>query len=287
MAMTMTSGVTRPIGDLLREWRERRRLSQLALALDAEVSTRHLSFLETGKARPSREMVMRLTERLEVPLRERNAMLLAAGFAPAYPERDLDDPALGAARAAIDRVLAGHEPYPALAIDRHWTLVVANRVVPALLTGVAPALLEPPINVLRLSLHPDGLAAQIANLPEWRAHLLARLSRQVELTADPQLSDLLQELSGYAWDRGRRNSDQPVSDHNLASVAVPLRLHTEHGTLSLISTTMVFGTPVDATLSELAIEAFFPADAMTADLLQRLAPEATVHTTRDALSDRR
>jgi transcriptional regulator with XRE-family HTH domain len=274
MAMTMTSGVTRPIGDLLREWRERRRLSQLALALDAEVSTRHLSFLETGKARPSREMVMRLTERLEVPLRERNAMLLAAGFAPAYPERDLDDPALGAARAAIDRVLAGHEPYPALAIDRHWTLVVANRVVPALLTGVAPALLEPPINVLRLSLHPDGLAAQIANLPEWRAHLLARLSRQVELTADPQLSDLLQELSRYGRDRGTRDSDQPVSDHNLASVAVPLRLHTEHGALSLISTTMVFGTPVDVTLSELAIEAFFPADAATADLLQRLVPEA-------------
>jgi transcriptional regulator with XRE-family HTH domain len=274
MAMTMTSGGTRPIGDLLREWRERRRLSQLALALDAEVSTRHLSFLETGKARPSREMVMRLTERLEVPLRERNAMLLAAGFAPAYPERDLDDPALGAARAAIDRVLAGHEPYPAIAIDRHWTLVVANRVVPALLTGVAPALLQPPINVLRLSLHPDGLAAQIANLPEWRAHLLARLSRQVELTADPRLSDLLQELSGYARDRGTRDSDQPVSDNNLASVAVPLRLHTEHGALSLISTTMVFGTPVDVTLSELAIEAFFPADAATADLLQRLVPEA-------------
>jgi transcriptional regulator with XRE-family HTH domain len=269
---TMSSGITRSIGDLLREWRERRRLSQLALALEAEVSARHLSFLETGRARPSREMVLRLAERLEVPLRERNTMLLAAGFAPVYPERDLDDPALGVARATIDRVLAGHEPFPALAIDRYWTLVAANRVVPTLLTGVAPALLQPPINVLRLSLHPDGLAAQIANLPEWRAHLLARLSRQVELTADPRLSDLLQELRGYDANRETRGADGSVSGHNPASVAVPLRLHTEHGTLSLISTTMVFGTPVDVTLSELAIEAFFPADAATADLLQRIAP---------------
>jgi transcriptional regulator with XRE-family HTH domain len=274
MATTMSSGMMRPIGDLLREWRERRRLSQLALALDADVSTRHLSFLETGRARPSRAMLLRLTERLEVPLRERNTMLLAAGFAPAYPERDLDDPALGVARAAVDRVLAGHEPFPALAVDRSWTLVAANRVVPALLTGVAPHLLQPPINVLRLSLHPDGLAARIANLPEWRAHLLARLSRQVELTADPRLSDLLQELREYAGDRVTPGADESGSDYSQSSVAVPLRLHTEHGPLSFISTTMVFGTPVDVTLSELAIEAFFPADAATADLLQRLAPNA-------------
>src|SRR3954447_6148538 len=241
MATTMSSGFTRPIGDLLREWRERRRLSQLALALEGEVSARHLSFLESGRARPSREMVLRLAERLDVPLRERNMMLLAAGFAPAYPERDLEDPALGVARVAIDRVLAGHEPFPALAIDRHWTLIAANRVVPALLTGVAPELLQPPINVLRLSLHPGGVAAQIANLPEWRAHLLARLFRQVELTADRRLSDLLQELRGCTRDRATPNIDQPVTDQNLASVAVPLRLHTERGTLSLISTTMIFG----------------------------------------------
>jgi transcriptional regulator with XRE-family HTH domain len=275
MATTMHSGMTRPIGDLLREWRERRRLSQLALALDAEVSTRHLSFLETGRARPSREMILRLTERLEVPLRERNTMLLAAGFAPAYPERDLDDPALVVARAAVDRVLAGHEPFPALAVDRYWTLLAANRVVPALLTGVTPHLLQPPINVLRLSLHPDGLAARIANLPEWRAQLLARLSRQVELTADRRLSALLQELREYAGDRGTRGADETVSDHNQASLAVPLRLQTEHGLLSLISTTMVFGTPIDVTISELAIEAFFPADSVTADLLQRIAPSST------------
>jgi transcriptional regulator with XRE-family HTH domain len=233
---------------------ERRRLSQLALALDAEVSTRHLSFLETGRARPSREMILRLTERLEVPLRERNTMLLAAGFAPAFPERDLDDSAL---------------------VDRYWTLLAANRVVPALLTGVTPHLLQPPINVLRLSLHPDGLAARIVNLPEWRAHLLARLSRQVELTADRRLSALLQELREYAGDRGTRGADETVSDHNQASLAVPLRLQTEHGLLSLISTTMVFGTPIDVTISELAIEAFFPADSVTADLLQRIAPSST------------
>ena len=277
MATTIDRGITRPIGDLLREWRERRRLSQLALALEAEVSTRHLSFLETGRARPSREMLLRLAERLEVPLRERNTMLLAAGFAPAYPERDLHDPALEVARSAVDRVLAGHEPFPALAVDRYWTLVAANRVVPALLTGVASELLQPPINVLRLSLHPDGLAARIANLPEWRAHLLARLSRQVELTADPRLSDLLQELRSYDANRDTRDADQPVSDHDLGSVAVPLRLDAEHGTLSLLSTTMVFGTPVDVTLSELAIEAFFPADAATAELLQRFAPDAAGH----------
>jgi transcriptional regulator with XRE-family HTH domain len=275
MATTMHSGMTRPIGDLLREWRERRRLSQLALALDAEVSTRHLSFLETGRARPSREMILRLTERLEVPLRERNTMLLAAGFAPAYPEHDLDDPALKVARAAVDRVLVGHEPFPALAVDRYWTLVAANRVVPALLTGVAPHLLQPPINVLHLSLHPDGLAARIANLPEWRAHLLARLSRQVELTADRRLSALLEELREYAGDLGTRGTDESVSDHHQASPAVPLRLQTEHGLLSLISTTMVFGTPIDVTISELAIEAFFPADSVTADLLQRIAPSST------------
>jgi len=264
---------TQPVGDLLRAWRERRRLSQLALALDADVSARHLSFLETGRARPSRDMLLRLMERLDVPLRERNRLLLAAGYAPAFPERGLNDPALQPARQAVQRVLAAHKPYPAHAVDRYWTLAATNDVAWPLLEGVDPGLLEPPINVLRLSLHPDGLAAQIANLVEWRAHLLARLSRQVEVTADPRLSDLLQELGSYATARDTRNIEQPGSARDPTSVAVPLRLHTEHGTLSLISTTMVFGTPVDVTLSELAIEAFFPADAATADLLQRFVPE--------------
>jgi transcriptional regulator with XRE-family HTH domain len=270
MATTLNTGFTRPIGDLLREWRERRRLSQLALALDAEVSTRHISFLETGRARPSREMLLRLAERLDVPLRERNTLLLAAGFAPAYSERDLDDPALASARAVIDRVLTGHEPFPALAVDRFWSLIAANRVVPPLLTGVAPELLQPPINVLRLSLHPDGLARRIMNLPAWREHLLARLSRQVEISADARLAELLQELEAYPG-QNSMGSHAPTYQH-LTSVAVPLQLQTEHGVLSLLSTTMVFGTPVDVTLSELALEAFFPADAATTDLLQRLTP---------------
>ncbi|HEU5430142.1 MAG TPA: helix-turn-helix domain-containing protein, partial [Thermomicrobiales bacterium] len=188
------SVATRPIGELLREWRERRRLSQLALALDADVSSRHVSFIETGRSRPSREMVLRLAERLDVPLRERNRLLLAAGFAPAYPERGLADPDLAQIRQAIDLVLAGHEPYPALAVDRHWNLVAANRAVASLLAGVAPDLLTPPVNVLRLSLAPAGLAPRIINLPEWRAHVLERLRRQVEASADPALAALLTDL---------------------------------------------------------------------------------------------
>src|SRR5499426_4537715 len=183
----MTGVQTQPVGNLLRKWRERRRLSQLDLACEAEISTRHLSFLETGRSLPSREMVLRLAEQLEVPLRERNVLLIAAGYAPAFPERPLGDPALQSARKAVDLVLAGHEPYPALAIDRHWTLVAANGAVNRLLAGVAAELLAPPINVLRLSLHPDGLAPRIANLAEWRQHLLERLRRQVDVSADPVL----------------------------------------------------------------------------------------------------
>ncbi len=271
--MTMTANRMRPVGDLLREWRERRRLSQMALALDAEVSTRHLSFLETGRARPSREMLLRLAEHLSIPLRERNTMLLAAGYAPAYPERPIDDPALTTAREVIERVLTGHEPYPALAVDRHWTLVAANCAVAPLLAGLPAAMVQPPVNVLRLSLHPEGMAPRIANLRQWRDHLLTRLERQVELSADPVLKELLAELKGYpAADL------QPVREHaprdeespGLTGVAVPLSLQTDHGLLSFISTTMVFGTPVDVTLSELAIEAFFPADAGTAEILPRL-----------------
>jgi hypothetical protein len=212
-------------------------------------------------------MLLRLMERLEIPLRERNGLLLAAGFAPRYPERGLDDPALATARAAITRVLAGHEPFPALAVDRYWKLVAANRAVALLLSEVNPDLLRPPVNVLRVSLHPEGLAPRIANLTEWRAHLLGRLRRQVALNADTALANLLEELQTYPV------ADE-VSDRNelpgAAAVAVPLQVRTEHGLLAFLSTTMVFGTPVDVTLSELAIEAFFPADAMTAELLPRL-----------------
>jgi transcriptional regulator with XRE-family HTH domain len=254
------------VGNLLRKWRERRRLSQLDLACEAEISTRHLSFLETGRSLPSREMVLRLAERLDVPLRERNALLLAAGYAPAFPERPLDDPALQSARRAVDLVLAGHEPYPALAVDRHWTLIAFNNAVPALIAGADPSLLRPPVNVLRLSLHPEGLSPQIANLSEWRSHLLARLRRQIEATSDPALEELLNELCGYpapAEGAGGHNEE-------FAGVAVPFRFVTGQGVLSFISTTTIFGTPVDITLSELAVESFFPADAATAMALRGL-----------------
>jgi transcriptional regulator with XRE-family HTH domain len=260
-------------GDYLRTWRQRRRMSQLEFALEAEISQRHLSFMESGRATPSREMLMRLAERLDVPLRERNAMLLAAGYAPVFAERTLEDPAMAAARAAVDLLLKGHEPYPALAVDRHWTLVAANAALRLMLTGVADqSLLEPPVNVLRLSLHPGGMAPRIANLGEWRAHVLDRLRRQIAVTADPVLVRLLQELSGYPASAGfAAIHAAPAVDHG--GVVVPLELVTEAGLLSLISTTTVFGTPRDITLSELALEAFFPANAETAEVLRRLSAE--------------
>ena len=261
------------LGALLREWRQRRRLSQLALALKADISQRHLSFVESGRAQPSRDMVLHLAEQLDVPLRERNRLLLAAGYAPVYGERPLDDPALDAARRAVERVLQGHEPYPALAIDRHWTLLAANRAVAVFLAGVDPPLLEPPVNVLRVSLHPRGLAPRIVNLPQWRAHLLERLQRQVEVSADPVLEDLLAELRSYPVPppAAYRADATAAAARDDSGVFVPLQLVTDDGVLSAISTTTVFGTPVDVTLAELAIEAFFPADPATAEALRRLA----------------
>jgi transcriptional regulator with XRE-family HTH domain len=262
----MAAGAT--LGDHLRAWRQRRRLSQLDLALEAEVSQRHLSTIESGRSRPSRGMVLRLAERLDVPLRERNLLLLAAGYAPVFPERALDDPALGPARRAVDLVLRGHEPYPALAIDRHWTLVAANAAVGPLLRGVAdPALLAGPVNVLRLSLHPRGLAPRIANLAAWRGHLLDRLHRQVAASGDPVLAELMRELAAYPA------PERPAPEPNGAGLVVPLDLDTEAGRLSLLSTTTVFGTPLDVTLSELALESFFPADARTAGILRALGEE--------------
>jgi transcription regulator MmyB-like protein len=215
-------------------------------------------------------MVLRLAEQLDVPLRERNAMLIAAGYAPAYPERSLDDPELQSARKAVDLVLAGHEPYPALAIDRHWTLIGANKAVPPLTAGADPTLLRPPVNVLRLSLHPEGLAPRIANLAQWRSHLFARLRRQIEVTADPILEELLNELSDYPMhDAGTPGEESGIND-DYAGIVVPFRLVTEQGVLSFISATTIFGTPVDITLSELAVESFFPADAATAMALRGL-----------------
>jgi transcriptional regulator with XRE-family HTH domain len=259
----------RPVGELLRDWRQRRRLSQLALAVSAQVSTRHLSFVESGRSTPSRDMVLHLAEELDVPLRERNRLLLAAGYAPAYEEHALDDPALQAARQAVTLVLEGHAPYPALAIDRSWNLIAANAAVGPLLEGIAPELLAPPINVLRLSLHPDGLAPRIENSSQWRAHLLARLARSAELSGDQAMAELLSELRGYPAPDGP-HAHTPGLERE---IVVPLRLRSERGLLSFISTTTVFGSPLEVSLSELAIEAFFPADAATAEAL-RSAPRA-------------
>jgi transcriptional regulator with XRE-family HTH domain len=246
-------------GDLIREWRQRRRLSQLDLAIAANVSSRHLSFVETGRSRPTSEMILHLAEHLDVPLRDRNALLLAGGFAPAYPERGLAEPELHAVRNALKRVLDGHEPYPAAVVNRWWELVDANAGIALFTSGVSPELLAPPVNVLRLSLHPDGMAPRIANLPEWRAHLLARLRRQAEATGDPRLVTLYTELEAYPG--GLAQPPEPTD------VVVPLRYRTPRAELSFLSITAVIGTPMDVTVEELAIESFYPADDQTAAAL--------------------
>jgi transcriptional regulator with XRE-family HTH domain len=259
------------VGELLREWRQKRHLSQLDLAGVADVSTRHLSFVESGRSLPSREMLMRLAEQLDVPLRERNTLLMAAGYAPLYRERALADPQLAAARRAVERVLKAHEPYPALAVDRHWTLVAANAALGPLIELADASLLAPPVNVLRLSMHPQGLAGRIDNWHEWRAHLLARLRRQIDVSGDVILIALLKELEAYPAPLHAAGEARGEPD----PVLVPLRLRTPGGLLSFLSTTTVFGTPVDITLSELAIEAFFPADDATADLLRAMTRRGT------------
>lgn len=253
---------TRAVGELLREWRQRRRLSQLDLAIRADISTRHLSFVETGRSRPTSEMILRLTEQLEVPLRDRNALLLAGGYAPAYPEHGLDEPELTAVRTALRRVLTGHEPYPAVLVNRWWELVDGNTSIALLTAGAARTLLQPPVNVLRLSLHPDGMAPRIANLAEWRAHLLARLQRQAAATGDARLAELHQELLGYP---GGESGSPATTD-----VVVPLRYRHGDQELSFFSITAVIGTPMDVTVQELAIESFYPADEATAAALQAL-----------------
>jgi len=252
------------IGDHLRQWRQRRHLSQLDLAGDADISARHLSFVETGRAAPSRDMVLKLAERLAVPLRERNVLLVAAGFAPAFPQRSLDDPALKSARAAIDLVLRAHEPNPTLAYDRQWNLVSANRMVMPLLEGIPARLLGEPLNILRLAFHPEALAPRTVNLAEWSSHLLERLHRQCEATADPGLIKLYRELKGYPMPA----RSAPLSADN---VAIPFKMRLNGDVLSFISTTMIFGTPVDITLSELALETFFPADDLTAERMRSMA----------------
>jgi transcriptional regulator with XRE-family HTH domain len=259
---------TTPVGDHLRKWRQLRRRSQMDLALDADISARHLSFIGTGRAHPSRDMVLHLAKQLDVPLRERNFILLAAGFAPAFPGRTLDDPALAAARRAVDLILTAHEPAPALAVDLSWNLVAANRALAPLLEGVAASLLGPNANVLKIALHPDGMASRIVNFAEWRAHLLDDLRRQIEITADSALMELQDELLSYPTPRA---SDSRPDD--LGGVAVPLQLRHGDSVLSFLSTRTVFGSAVDITLAELTLETFFPADTVTAQSLRVLASE--------------
>jgi transcriptional regulator with XRE-family HTH domain len=250
------------VGEHLRDWRQRRRLSQLEFAAEADISTRHLSFIETGRARPRREMLLHLAERLDIPLRERNTVLVSAGFAPVFSEKSLDDPALSAARAAIDLVLKGHEPFPAIAVDRYWNMVSANGAIAVFMEGVDEDLLAPPINVVRVGMHPRGMAARVVNGQEWRTHILTRLRRQVETSADRDLAALLEEVSAYPAPIGARPREP---DHG---VFIPLKLKTSKGVLSFLSTMTTFGTPTDVTLSEILLEAFYPADEETARALR-------------------
>ena len=254
---------------LLREWRRRRRMTQLDLASDADISTKDLSFLETGRARPSRQMLLRLAACLDVPLRDRNVLLRAAGFAQAFRERAFSDPALSQVRRNIESVLAAQDPHPALAMDRHWTILAANRAVAHLVAGADRTLLRPPVNVLRLALHPAGLAPRIVNLRQWRMHVIARLRRQIDGSSDSVLMDLLEEFRDYPVPRG---AGSPTEDES-GMTAIPFQLATIDGILSFFSTTTLFSSPADITVSELAIETFLPADAQTADVMRCLAQQ--------------
>jgi len=258
-----------PFGVLLRRWRERRRMTQEGLALAAESSTRHLSCLETGRSQPSREMVMHLAEHLEIPLRDQNALLLAAGFAPAFQERSLAE--LEAARQAIDQVLRAHMPYPAFALDRHWNVVLSNSALPQLYEGCSPDLLSKPVNAVRLILHPLGLGPRIVNFNQWRAHVVTVLRQQIALRTDRWIEALLAEVVAYPPAVGGRT---PESSDDPQRYATPLRIATRLGTASFLSTTTIFGTPTDVTLSELALEKLFPADEQTAAIVKSMVEES-------------
>ncbi|GII63310.1 transcriptional regulator [Sphaerisporangium krabiense] len=266
--MTTTALSRRPVGELLRQWREHRRLSQLDLSIQADISTRHLSFLETGRSKPSRDMVLHLAEELDLPLRERNRLLLAAGFAPEFSETTLDAPRMTAVRTALRQILAGHEPYPAVVVDGRWNLVEGNVSLGLLTSLVDPELLAAPANVLRASMHPKGLAPHIVNLGEWRSHLLGRLRRQIAFSADPELEALYAEIRAYPCDQPEPEEAELAGAGELV---VPLRLRHDAGELAFFSTIATFGTPLDITLAELAIESFFPADRRTAEVLRSAA----------------
>jgi transcriptional regulator with XRE-family HTH domain len=258
-------------GALLREWRQRRNLSQLEVAMRAAVSARHLSFIETGRARPSREMLLHLAERLDVPLRERNRLLLLAGFAPVFGERSLDEGEMAPARAALERLLSAHEPYPAVVIDRHWNIVAANRGVAYVTRGVAAELLAPPANALRIALHPDGMAPRISNLAEWSGYLLTRLRREIEVTRDPELESLYREVVTYPGVTAEHDRTGPPMPNDIMLMH---ELRLEDTQLTLFSTLTTFGTARDLTLAELTIEAFYPANPQTAEALTAAVRDA-------------
>ncbi|MER7640583.1 helix-turn-helix transcriptional regulator [Streptomyces sp. NPDC126522] len=256
------------VGPLLRAWRERRRVSQLELALRADSSARHISFVETGRSRPSEEMVLRLAEHLDVPVRERNSLLLAAGYAPRYPETPLDDPALGALREGLERLIQGYEPYPALVVDATYTVVAANRGITMLLDGVPESLLQPPLNAMRLTLHPEGMAPRIRNLGEWRGHLLTQMERQIALHRSEPLRALYEEVAAYPVPEAVVDGEQPAD--SVPYFALPMRIEHDGRVLSFVSSISTFNTPMDVTVSELAIETFLPADPATAKYLHAL-----------------
>jgi transcriptional regulator with XRE-family HTH domain len=263
----LTEAPAHDLGGLLREWRAKRRMSQVDLANDAEISTKHLSFLETGRSRPSRQMLLDLAACLRVPLRDQNALLEAAGFPPTFRQLAFNAPALDMVRRNVEILLASHEPNPALVVDRHWTMLTANRAVAHIVAGAEPMLLRPPVNFLRLFLHPAGLASRIVNLAQWQAQVMERLRRQANASGDPVLTDLLEEIRDYPSSSGTAGRDRAEPD----SVATPLRLATFDGVLSFFNTTTSFTTPLDVTVAELAIEAFLPADAATAASMRQVA----------------
>ncbi|RCH68904.1 XRE family transcriptional regulator [Streptomyces sp. SDr-06] len=266
-----TAALETGVGPMLRGWREQRRISQLELALRADSSARHISFIETGRSRPSEEMILRLAEHLDVPVRERNALLLAAGYAPHYAQTPLDDPSMSSLREGMERLLQAYDPYPALMVDATYTVLAANRGIEMLLEGVAGHLLTPPVNAMRLTLHPEGLAPRIRNLPQWRGHLLEQMERQIALLRSETLRELYDEVAAHPVPSGREEpGDTEV--HRAFPFALPLRIEHAGTVLSFISTIATFNTPMDVTVSELAIETFLPADPETAKYLQSLMP---------------
>ena len=267
-----------PFGVLLRRWRVRRRMTQADLAFAANSSTRHLSYLETGRSQPSREMVMRLAEHLGIPLREQNPLLLSAGFAPAFQERSLEE--LAAARLAIDQVLRAHQPYPAFAVDRSWNVVLSNSALQQLYEGCSPDLLRRPVNAVRLTLHPLGMGPRIVNYLDWRAHIVAVLRQQIEASPDPRIQALLAEVMAYPAPLGRV---APAAREGPQRYATPLQIATRLGIVSFLNTNMIFGTPTDVTLSELTLEMLFPADESTIAIVKSMVEEENARVADEAL----